>query len=122
MNFGWYSIPFSPQIKKNAGPVYKSVPFFSATEFDDFDSQWGVQNGRLCVVKRKHNSQLNIDMRTSTFMIFMSIVRLVEHSIDQVQEMLKCMRDIFLAAFRSFNWYQCPGVRSTMSFECNRLF
>ena len=53
-------------------------------------------------------------------MIFMSILRLVEHSLE-AQEMLRCMRDIFLAAFRSFNWCQCPGVRSTVSFECKRL-
>lgn len=34
----------------------------SATEVEDFDSQGEVQfkNGRLCVVKRKQNSQLSI--------------------------------------------------------------
>lgn len=68
----------------------------SATELDDFNSQREVQckNGHLSVVKRK---QLTIDMRTSAFMIFMSIV------LVQAQEMLKYMQDIRLAASRSFN-------------------
>ena len=77
----------------------------SATEMDDFYSQREVQckNGRLSVVKRKHEAQLTIEMWTSAFMTFMSIV--LEHNVVQAQEMLKYMRDIRLAASRSFNWY-----------------
>lgn len=94
----------------------------SATELDDFYSQQEVQcNGRLSVVKRK---QLTTDMRTSAFMIFMSIV------LVQAQEMLiLCKTFILLLVvhltdismmnnfeYAGYPTHQCPGKRSTVSF------
>ena len=58
----------------------------------------------MAVVKRKHESQSTIDMWTSAFMIFMSLV--FEHNVAQAQEMLKYILDIRLDASCSFNWYK----------------
>lgn len=78
----------------------------SATELEDFDSQGEVQfkNGRLCIVKRKQNSQLSIEKWTSAFMIYMSIM--FEHNPALAQQMLKYLRDIRIAASRSHHWYK----------------
>ncbi|XP_062605043.1 uncharacterized protein LOC134266847 [Saccostrea cucullata] len=86
--------------------VNLSLLLKSATELDEWDSQGEVhfKNGRLCVVKRKQNSQLSIEKWTSANMIYTSII--FEHSEAKAQEMLKYMRDIRLAASRSYNWYK----------------
>ena len=63
-----------------------------------------LKNGRLCVVKRKQNTQLTIELWTSIFIIFMSSV--LKHNIAQAQEILKYIRDIRFAAICSFTWYK----------------
>lgn len=57
---------------------------------------------RLCIVKPKSNTYLNIDKWTSPFMIFVSIM--LEIFPTRARESLKYLRDVRIAATRSNNW------------------